>query len=298
MPAGRIILKSISQSRKLALLKTDGARLLYTWLLTHLDINGCFSGDPEIVNGQVFTRLKKPVRKVEEFLADLDDVGLVIRYQANGDTFLHVPDFQDKQPNLNPEREAKSEIPLPSPELLQSRSGAGQDEVQKKSLLSKVKQSKVKDNVELLDRILDYFNQVTGQKRKSEEAKRLIRGRLAEGRTFEDFKHVIDTKTAQWIRDVKMRKYLRPSTLFREGNFEDYLNEPYQDPKKASRPDDHGQGEHRVSQVGKSDKPVDKVYWEKYRKKEAELRASGLSEAEVRTSMAAWTRDQRGEAAV
>ena len=131
MPAGRIILKSISQSRKLALLKTDGARLLYTWLLTHLDINGCFSGDPEIVNGQVFTRLKKPVRKVEEYLTDLNEVGLVIRYQANGDAFLHVPDFQDKQPNLNPDREAKSDIPLPPPELLQSKSGDNPDEVQK-----------------------------------------------------------------------------------------------------------------------------------------------------------------------
>jgi uncharacterized phage protein (TIGR02220 family) len=285
MPAGRIILKSISQSRKLALLKTDGARLLYTWLLTHLDINGCFSGDPEIVTGQVFTRLKKPVRKVEEYLTDLDEVGLVIRYQANGDSFLHVPDFQEKQPNLNPDREAKSDIPLPPPELLLKRSGAGQDEVQKKSLLSKVKQSKVKDNVELQDRVLEYFNKTTGQKRKSEEAKRLIRGRITEGRTFEDFKHVIDTKTAQWIRDVKMRKYLRPSTLFREGNFEDYLNEPYQDPAKSNTP-----------QVGKSDKPTDKAYWEKYRKKEQELRGSGLDEAAVRMKMAAWTREQRGEA--
>jgi uncharacterized phage protein (TIGR02220 family) len=283
MPAGRIILKSISQSRKLALLKTDGARLLYTWLLTHLDINGCFSGDPEIVNGQVFTRLKKPVRKVEEYLADLDEVGLVIRYQANGDSFLHVPDFQDKQPNLNPDREAKSEIPLPPPELIQSRSGVNPDELQKKSLLSKVKQSKVKDIVELLDRILAYFNQVTGQKRKSEEAKRLIRGRLSEGRTFEDFKHVIDTKTAQWARDLKMRKYLRPSTLFREGNFEDYLNEPYQDPSSAARP-----------QAGKSDKPADKAYWEAYRKKQAELRASGLDDETVKSKMVEWTRERHG----
>ena len=59
MPQGRIILKSISESRKIATLKTDGARLLYTWLITHLDVNGSFSGDPDVVNGKVFTRLKK-----------------------------------------------------------------------------------------------------------------------------------------------------------------------------------------------------------------------------------------------
>jgi len=57
MPAGRIILKSISGSKKLSKLKSDGARLLYTWLIPHVDVNGCFSADPIVINGQVLTRL-------------------------------------------------------------------------------------------------------------------------------------------------------------------------------------------------------------------------------------------------
>jgi len=82
--------------------------------------------------------------------------------------------------------------------------------------------------------IIDYFNEMTGQKRGylCNETNKMINGRLNNGKTFEDFKHVIDTKTSQWLHDEKMRRYLRPSTLFREGNFEDYLNEPYENPRE------------------------------------------------------------------
>lgn len=75
--------------------------------------------------------------------------------------------------------------------------------------------------------IVSYFNSVTGQKRSAscEETRKLISGRLAEGRTLEDFKTVIDRKHAKWKDDPKMKDYIRPSTLFRPGNFEDYLNE-------------------------------------------------------------------------
>jgi len=91
-----------------------------------------------------------------------------------------------------------------------------------------------KDIVKKRKKIIDYFNKTTGQKRSysCEETNKLINGRLNDGRTFEDFKHVIDTKTSQWLNDPKMRKFLRPSTLFRPGNFEDYLNEDYEDPQK------------------------------------------------------------------
>lgn len=118
MQAGRIILKSISDSYKLSKLKTDSARLLYTWLLTHLGINGCFSGDPQVIKGKVFTRLNKTIKTIEKYLKDLESNKLIIRYKFNEDMFLNVPDFVEKQPSLNPNREAKSSIPLPSPELL------------------------------------------------------------------------------------------------------------------------------------------------------------------------------------
>jgi hypothetical protein len=137
MPVGRILLKSISESKKLSMLKTDSARLLYTWLLPHLNINGCFSADPIVINSRIFTRLNKTTEEISRYLDDIESVGLIKRYQANEDTFLIVPDFAEKQPSLNRDREGKPTIPLPALEQVQIKSGLVQDLVP----LSKVKVS-------------------------------------------------------------------------------------------------------------------------------------------------------------
>ena len=52
----------------------------------------------------------------------------------------------------------------------------------------------------------------------------LIKLRLSEGYTLEDFKAVIDYKTSKW-KGTEWEKYLRPSTLFSAKNFENYVNE-------------------------------------------------------------------------
>lgn len=72
--------------------------------------------------------------------------------------------------------------------------------------------------------IVDYLNQKTGSNYRAKTAKTqsLIKARLNEGFTEEDFKAVIDKKCAEWI-GTEWEKYLRPETLF--GNkFESYLN--------------------------------------------------------------------------
>src|SRR5699024_8048472 len=74
--------------------------------------------------------------------------------------------------------------------------------------------------------IIDYLNEKTGRKYKhtAKLNRRVIKARMNEGYTIEDFKRVIDKKTAKWIKDKKMEEFLRPETLF--GNkFDRYLNE-------------------------------------------------------------------------
>lgn len=75
--------------------------------------------------------------------------------------------------------------------------------------------------------ILDYLNSKAGTsyRASSNATKRLVRARMSEHFTVEDFKKVIDIKVANWKDDPKMSKYLRPKTLFGT-NFESYLNEP------------------------------------------------------------------------
>jgi uncharacterized phage protein (TIGR02220 family) len=83
--------------------------------------------------------------------------------------------------------------------------------------------------------IIDYLNQKTGKhyQLRSTSTVGLIKTRLKEGFTKDDFKKVIDNKVATW-GDNEMEKFLRPSTLF-GSKFEGYLNEKnIQQPKKKT----------------------------------------------------------------
>lgn len=75
--------------------------------------------------------------------------------------------------------------------------------------------------------IIDYFNERcdTRYTYRNKAVNGMIRARLSEGFTVEDFRTVINTKAAKWENDPKMRDYLRPKTLFSATNFESYLNE-------------------------------------------------------------------------
>jgi uncharacterized phage protein (TIGR02220 family) len=73
--------------------------------------------------------------------------------------------------------------------------------------------------------IIDYLNTKLGTKyRASTKAtKDVIKARLKEKFTVEDFKTVIDKKTEQW-KGTPMEEFLRPQTLFGT-KFESYLNQ-------------------------------------------------------------------------
>lgn len=92
-----------------------------------------------------------------------------------------------------------------------------------------------KEKIPYVD-IIDYLNLKTGKKfsSKSEANKKLISGRFGEGRTLEEFKHVIDVKCEQWINNNEMSDYLRPCTLFSQKNFENYVNEKRKVPDKKT----------------------------------------------------------------
>lgn len=79
----------------------------------------------------------------------------------------------------------------------------------------------------IVKKIINYLNEKTGKRfsHKSEANSKLINARLREGRTLDDFKHVIDVKAEEWINDEKMSEYLRPATLFSGKNFESYVNQ-------------------------------------------------------------------------
>ena len=75
--------------------------------------------------------------------------------------------------------------------------------------------------------IVDYLNKSAGTnyRASSKKTQQLIKARINEGYTLEDFRVVIEKKTREWINDNKMKAYLRPETLFGT-KFEGYLNQP------------------------------------------------------------------------
>ena len=81
------------------------------------------------------------------------------------------------------------------------------------------------DNILIKD-IVAYLNEKTGSNYKwqSKDTQKHISARIKDGYTFNDFKTVIDVKSAEWLGDMKMSRYLRPATLFGT-KFESYLNQ-------------------------------------------------------------------------
>ena len=92
------------------------------------------------------------------------------------------------------------------------------------------KNDKNDKNIDIYSRaseeIVGYLNEICGTSYKpnAKETKRLIRARMNDGYTVNDFKTVIFKKAKQWKDDQKMCGFLRPQTLFGT-KFESYLNE-------------------------------------------------------------------------
>jgi len=120
MADGRMLKKNVSKSRRLADLNTDSARLLWTWLLPHLDVEGRFEADPNIIKGAVVPRIDSLTpAKISEILDDLVRVGLIYVYEHDGDKYLEYRKFKDFQ-RLRDGKEKASEIP-PCPDEIRNR---------------------------------------------------------------------------------------------------------------------------------------------------------------------------------
>lgn len=112
MAKGRMLLKQISCSKRQSFLKSDTARLIYTWMLAHLDRNGNFWGDPQLVRSYVIPYLDVTVKDVESFLADLKEHSLIDFYEIEGKRYITYPDFVLKQTRIDPNE--KPRFPLPN----------------------------------------------------------------------------------------------------------------------------------------------------------------------------------------
>ena len=162
--------------------------------------------------------------------------------------------FYDKNPKLNDnQNKVFNSIKRPFDTLkIKSKNGSitNQNEIKNKSkqnqkeIKMKSKQNPIYDvNVNVNDNvyvnvndnvyknIINKLNELTNSKYnyKSKETQKLINGRLNDGYTEEDLIMVVEKMCYYWNKQKEkggkdMTEYLRPSTLFRPTNFENYYN--------------------------------------------------------------------------
>lgn len=110
---GRLIHKKICMSGQVHRLSDDTCRLLYSWLLTHLDVEGRFYGDPQTVKSLVFPRRTDiTAEQVDKYLDEMQERWLIERYESSDEQYLWAPTWSVHQ-NLRRDREPASVLPEP-----------------------------------------------------------------------------------------------------------------------------------------------------------------------------------------
>lgn len=154
-------------------------------------------------------RLRKTAYKEERSMLEIKDNGA---YTLNSE----LNDFDDMSVSC------QSNVSI-------GKVSIGKDSIDKVSIGKDILSEKSDNNTTLSDDIkdiIDYLNlkNESNYRPNTTKTRTLIKSRLKEGFTVDDFKTVIDKKVSQWKSDTKMSAYLRPETLFGT-KFEGYLNE-------------------------------------------------------------------------
>ena len=118
MARGRFITKDISLDQKVDELSDDTSRLLFTWLIPHLDCEGRMHGEPGIVRSQVFPRKRISDAKIEKYLQEMEKLKLIFRYSDGKERFIFKPNFEKHQVGLRKDKESPSVIPPPPDNIL------------------------------------------------------------------------------------------------------------------------------------------------------------------------------------
>jgi len=210
------------------------ARLLYQGLWCIADREGRLEDRPKKIKAELLPYDNCDTDKLLNTLAESPEQ-FIIRYEVEGKNYIAIPTFLKHQnPHVN---EAPSIIPAPTESskvpykyytntiLVPEQSNrdeviGNRDEV----IGNRESAGQVSEPIPY-KLIVDYLNQKanTNYKHTSSKTQDLIKARINEKFTVEDFYTVIDKKVAEWM-GTEWQKFLRPETLF-SNKFEGYLNQ-------------------------------------------------------------------------
>ena len=215
---------------KLAKVPRD-ARLLFAGLWTYSDDYGVVKGNPVWLKSKIFPYDKIEAALFHGWLERLTQEGFISPFESNKEKYFYIRKFSFHQVINRPSQQRN---PSPPGDVINGSlniHGVLTDESESETEVETESETEIES-----ESVVRYLNEKTGKKfsSKSKETIDHIKARIAEGHTIEDFKRVIDVKVAKWKGKswkgqsgdvVQGDDLLRPSTLFRPTNFENYLNE-------------------------------------------------------------------------
>ena len=202
------------------------------------------------------TVVRHPVALVEKALMLFKDLGLVDVLDNGAIFMLDIQNFigkssteGDRKREYRKKIEEEKQKLLPDGQMSDIRTPEKEKEIEldiekeielelETDKKNSVAQSTTPSPLEqLIDDTIIYINAITGRnfKTTTKDNRKYIRARIKEGATPEQIKYVIDVKSAEWLHNDDMRNNINPKTLFREGNFDRYLNQPMPQQKKTLR---------------------------------------------------------------
>ena len=108
--------------------------------------------------------------------------------------------------------------------IKQETENSNQEQVTKKQKTES--QNTMPSKLDACKQILEFLNAKTGKAFKAVDSNiNLIKARLKEGHAEHEILAVIERKVAEWPPGHKQHQYLRPMTLFRASNFNNYVGE-------------------------------------------------------------------------
>jgi uncharacterized phage protein (TIGR02220 family) len=221
MAKGRMINKEICESDSFATLNDSRAQLLCCLLTPWWDDHGKMIGEPEWIKGNIVRKLRQfTLKEISRCLGIIDKKLDVQWWQdEKGNKWLYWPKFNNHQ-TISQDKLTKDK--LPSPKIPKNP--------QENPITSISRSISIREDKEevkgLAADIINDLNLILGTSYKPSSLKtqQLIKERLNEDFTLEDFKVVHRKMLRAWGTDEKMVKFLRPITLYGP-KFESYLNQ-------------------------------------------------------------------------
>lgn len=146
-------------------------------------------------------------RNVAENVAKLQQRGMIV---LDGKNTIYLYGVRDKHKKLKWKECGQNKFEVPKNRIEKNR-------------IEKI-ETKVSSDIPF-DEIIQDLNKLINRDFKSKTCEKLIKARWSEGHRFKQFKIVHRNKALGWVGNDEMKIYLRPSTLYRQSHFDEYLNE-------------------------------------------------------------------------